>query len=35
MAYRSTLKSSEIEQRLKQGYYDDIIEAGIGGGIRP
>ena len=33
MAYRSTLKSSEIEQRLKQGYYDDIIEAGIGGGV--
>lgn len=35
MGYKSTYKSTEIQTRLDQGYYDDIVEAGIlGGGIR-
>ena len=35
MGYKSTYKSEMIQTRLEQGYYDDIVEAGIhGGGIR-
>lgn len=33
MGYKSTYKSTEIQARLKQGYYDDIVEAGILGGV--
>lgn len=33
MAFNSKYLSSQIEQRLLQGYYDDIIAAGIGGGV--
>lgn len=35
MGYKSTYKSEMIQTRLEQGYYDDIVEAGIqGGGIQ-
>ena len=33
MGYKSTYKSEQIQTRLKQGYYDDIVEAGIQGGV--
>lgn len=33
MGYKSTYKSTEIQTRLEQGYYDDIVEAGIQGGV--
>lgn len=33
MGYKSTYKSEEIQARLEQGYYDDIVEAGILGGV--
>lgn len=33
MGYKSTYKSTEIQTRLDQGYYDDIVEAGILGGV--
>ena len=32
MGYKSVYKSPEIQARLEQGYYDDIVEAGIQGG---
>lgn len=32
MGYKSTYKSEMIQTRLEQGYYDDIVEAGIQGG---
>lgn len=33
MGYKSVYKSPEIQARLEQGYYDDIVEAGIQGGV--
>lgn len=33
MGYKSTYKSEQIQTRLEQGYYDDIVEAGIQGGV--
>lgn len=33
MGYKSTYKSEMIQTRLEQGYYDDIVEAGIQGGV--
>lgn len=33
MPYNSSFTSQEVEQRLLQGYYDDIVEAGIQGGV--
>ena len=33
MGYKSTYKSEMIQTRLEQGYYDDIVEAGIHGGV--
>ena len=33
MSYNSSFTSQEVEQRLLQGYYDDIVEAGIQGGV--
>ena len=33
MSYNSSFTSQEVEQRLLQGYYDDIVEAGIHGGV--
>ena len=32
MSYKSSFTSQQVEQRLLQGYYDDIVEAGIQGG---
>lgn len=29
MAFKSSFTSQEIEERLKQGYFDDIIQAGL------
>lgn len=33
MGFKSSFTSQEIEERLKQGYFDDIIQAGINGGV--
>lgn len=33
MGYKSTYTSEMIQTRLEQGYYDDIVEAGIQGGV--
>ena len=33
MGYKSVYKSPELQARLEQGYYDDIVEAGIQGGV--
>lgn len=33
MSYKSSFTSQQVEQRLLQGYYDDIVEAGVQGGV--
>ena len=33
MSYNSSFTSQQVEQRLLQGYYDDIVEAGVQGGV--
>lgn len=33
MSYKSSFTSQQVEQRLLQGYYDDIVKAGKQGGV--
>lgn len=33
MAFKSSFTSQEIEDRIKQGYYDDILQAGLDGNV--
>lgn len=33
MAFKSSFTSQQIENRIKQGYYDDILQAGLDGNV--
>lgn len=33
MAFKSSFTSQQIEDRIKQGYYDDILQAGLDGNV--